>query len=359
MGLESNRLLVYILHSGNLYGTEKMALATLEDFQKDYHPVLLTPPGIVVEEAQRRRLTVYIFENLWQLGFLLRRLLMQYVDVTVMSTGVRYSMLLWMENLWYQRWLRHLHMVHGGADEWQSYGRKRFLNCFNLRFVVNSNYVRNRLLFYGVHKRKIVLIENFIPERYLQASPRRLPFTPTDKLQQIVVVSRLDPLKKVDLLLDSLAYEPKLQKLNFKIFGTGQQLSKLKRQARQAGYNITFRGFVAEIAQELAKADLLVHLCPTEPFGLAILEAMAANIPVLVPDKGGVAKLVEPGKTGFQFHADDKVDLARQLEYLTTLSPMVFNEIVQAARQQLQTRFSSRHCIAQYRAMLDSFRYSN
>ena len=41
------------------------------------------------------------------------------------------------------------------------------------------------------------------------------------------------------------------------------------------------------VAAAIADADLLVHLCPVEPFGLAILEAMAAAVPVLVPNSGG------------------------------------------------------------------------
>ena len=37
--------LVYALHSGNLYGTERMALATLQGLRDRFDPVLLAPPG--------------------------------------------------------------------------------------------------------------------------------------------------------------------------------------------------------------------------------------------------------------------------------------------------------------------------
>lgn len=49
--------------------------------------------------------------------------------------------------------------------------------------------------------------------------------------------------------------------------------------------NIADRG---ELADLLADANLFVHPNPREPFGIAPLEAMAAGLPVVVPDRGGV-----------------------------------------------------------------------
>ena len=43
----------------------------------------------------------------------------------------------------------------------------------------------------------------------------------------------------------------------------------------------------------MAEADLLVHTCPAEPFGLVILEAMAVNLPVLVTDAAGWSAIVQ------------------------------------------------------------------
>jgi len=40
------------------------------------------------------------------------------------------------------------------------------------------------------------------------------------------------------------------------------------------------------VPEELAGADLLLHTCPIETFGMAVLEAMAANLPTLVPTRG-------------------------------------------------------------------------
>jgi len=106
----------------------------------------------------------------------------------------------------------------------------------------------------------------------------------------------------------------------------------------------------------LAQSDLLVHLCPEEPFGLAILEAMAAGVPVLVPDRGGAGSLVEEGISGFHFKADDPGDLARRLIQLREAPPPYLNRAVSGGFRALATRFSARDRIGQYRQLLNGSR---
>jgi glycosyltransferase involved in cell wall biosynthesis len=63
----------------------------------------------------------------------------------------------------------------------------------------------------------------------------------------------------------------------------------------------------AELARLLPACDAFVHSNPSEPFGIGPLEAMAAGLPLVAPDRGGVkhyansenAWLAEPNPTGF------------------------------------------------------------
>jgi len=115
---------------------------------------------------------------------------------------------------------------------------------------------------------------------------------------------------------------------------------------------VNFRGFVADIPGMLARSDLLVHLCPEEPFGLAVIEAMAAGIPVLVPDRGGAGSLVRDGVDGFRFRADDASALAARLMSLATAPAAALNARVAGAHATLAWRFGEAARIADYRRLL-------
>lgn len=278
--------LLYVLHSGQLYGTERVALATLKGLRDDYEPMLLAPPGLALKEAQRHGFTTYSFSSSAELSAHLRIILAKYEQLVFMATGITHSLILSVLNLWYRRDVLHLHVVPGGTDERQSYGRKRYLNNLGIVFVTNSSFTKTRLIANGVRADRIKVIENFLYEE--NDPPTREIFT-QQGVQRVVVVSRADPIKRLDLLLDALDRTPELGKLAIRVCGSGEDLYKLRQRAQTSHPNVNFLGFTDDVPAELAAADLLVHLCPVEPFGMAIIEAMAAGLPVLVPDTGGAS----------------------------------------------------------------------
>lgn len=344
--------LVYVLHSGQLYGTERMAIATLSGLQDKFQPILLSPPGLAIQEGQRREFITLSFTNNGELAKHLKKLLQSYKKIIFFATGLTHSLIFSTLNLLYLRPNLHVHMVHGGTDERASYGRKKYLNSLGIVFVTNSSFTKTRMIANGVRADRIKVIENFLLES--SNYPKRAQFT-EEKIQRVVVVSRTDPIKRVDLLLDALARTPQLQKLSIRVCGSGWDLEKLRARAQTSHPNVNFLGYTDHVQEELAAADLLVHLCPVEPFGIAILEAMAAGIPVLVPDTGGASTLVEENVSGFRFRAEDVDDLAKRLLELTQAKPEQLNQVVKNAREALVTRFSATRGIAEYRDLVSVF----
>ncbi|MDD2816473.1 MAG: glycosyltransferase family 4 protein [Thiotrichaceae bacterium] len=344
--------LVYILHCGNFYGTEQMALATLEGLSSEYTPILIAPEGVVIAKAEEKGIKTYAFRNLLQLSSQLHEVLSNYYELMVMSTGVKQALLLSVWNIFYRRKLTHLHIIHGGTDERESYGRKAYLNYFPVRFIAVSYFVRSRLIAHGVKASSIDVVENFLLPERVAKSPKRPQFT-RQGIQHIVVVSRIDPIKRIDVLLDALDLAPDLlQHLEITILGTGWNLDEMRERAAKYHPQVQFLGFVSDVPQRLANADLLLHLCPTEPFGLAILEAMAADLPVLIPNTGGAAALVENEVSGLHFKANNPEALAKRLRELLTAEPEYLNRLVAGARQAVETRFSAEQGIANYHALL-------
>jgi hypothetical protein len=70
--MHSRPALLYALHSGNLYGTERMALATLEGLLDEFDPIVFAPPGAALQEAQRRGIPGFAFRNPLEFALQLR-----------------------------------------------------------------------------------------------------------------------------------------------------------------------------------------------------------------------------------------------------------------------------------------------
>jgi glycosyltransferase involved in cell wall biosynthesis len=74
--------------------------------------------------------------------------------------------------------------------------------------------------------------------------------------------------------------------------------------------NFHFDGDVKNLPQYLAAADIFVLPSRSEGFSNAIVEAMAASLPVVATDVGGNAEAVEDGISGFLVPSDDPAALA-------------------------------------------------
>jgi alpha-1,6-mannosyltransferase len=78
------------------------------------------------------------------------------------------------------------------------------------------------------------------------------------------------------------------------LFGDGPERARLERRAPAGVHFAGFERDGAKLAGALASADVLVHGCPYETFGLSVAEAVACGLPVVVPDRGGAAESADP-----------------------------------------------------------------
>jgi len=319
--------LTYVLHSGQMFGTERMALATLEALRGRVDGFIVAPPGPVHAAARAAGLPSAVAASRWAVLRALWRQLRRHPHGALLTTGVWQSAVGWaLQRLTGGRGA-HLHMVHGGTDERLSYGRKRWLSGLPLRFVAVSDFVRQRLLAHGVPAERIEVVGNFLP-----AGPtlQRAAFA-QDGVRRVLMLSRLDRIKRVGLLFDALERVPGLDAMQFDICGTGEEAEVLRERARRHP-NVTLHGFVPDASPALAGADLLLHTCPEEPFGLVLLEAFAAGVPVLVPNSGGAGDLVQHGVNGWHFSANDPVALGHQLLALATAQSALLDTLAGGGR---------------------------
>ena len=79
---------------------------------------------------------------------------------------------------------------------------------------------------------------------------------------------------------------------------------------------VTWRGEQASAAKFLPEIDVLVVASDHEPFSIAVLEALAAGVPVLAADTGGAQDLIENGRSGWFFRSGDAAALSRAIARL-------------------------------------------
>ena len=131
----------------------------------------------------------------------------------------------------------------------------------------------------------------------------------------VVYVGRLVYEKGVHVLIGAA---PKvlavLPSINFVIVGEGGMKEHLVKEAWDFGIadHVFFTGFVdSQTLISIYKAgDIAVFPSLYEPFGITVLEAMAAKTPVVVSDTGGLAEIVEHEKTGVKVFSDNSDSVA-------------------------------------------------
>ena len=102
---------------------------------------------------------------------------------------------------------------------------------------------------------------------------------------------------------------------------------------------VTFRGYAEDPATTLGRYGLLLHCRTDEPFGIAIVEAMAAGLAVVVPDTDGPAEIVRHEETGLVYRAGDVEHAAAHLLRLLR-DPALRDRLGRAAAREVAHRFS-------------------
>lgn len=154
-------------------------------------------------------------------------------------------------------------------------------------YICPSNFLVNKLLSASdIYKGKTFTIHNFIDKKYEpQRAEQAEPY--------IVFVGRLSAEKGVKLLSETAKLLPKI---NFLVAGNGPDDDCLKDIK-----NIKLLGFVAgqKLANLMANAKLLIapSVC-YENCPLSILESLSMGVPVVTMNSGGMAELINDGKTG-------------------------------------------------------------
>ncbi|GBQ87106.1 glycosyltransferase [Gluconacetobacter johannae DSM 13595] len=189
-------------------------------------------------------------------------------------------------------------------------------------FVANSHYIRRRIR--KVYRREAAVIYPPVDITRFQVVPG-----PRDAY---VVVSRLVPYKRVDLVVEAFRRMPHRTLV---VVGDGPERERIAALASGAP-NITMRGKVPhdELLALMQGARAFVFAAE-EDFGIAMVEAQACGTPLIAFGRGGALDIVRGvgdagGPTGLLFDCQTSDAIVDAVERFTVLAPLMTPELCRA-----------------------------
>jgi len=162
----------------------------------------------------------------------------------------------------------------------------------------------------------------------------------------LVSVGSLEPRKNQAYLLEILDEMARLgARPSLDLLGDGQDRERLANRARELGLasQVRFLGIQPNAAQRLSGYRVYCHAARMESFGMAILEAMAAGLPVMAAPVGGIPEVFRDGIEGRYWPLDDAPAAARILTE-TMADDLAVARMGRAARERAATTFAARIC---------------
>jgi L-malate glycosyltransferase len=188
------------------------------------------------------------------------------------------------------------------------------------RVICNSHAAAHRLIDQGLPERRIAVISNGLPDGAFASATPALP--PRPGVLLVGMIARMNhPVKNHAAFLRAAARLAKrIPSLEFLLVGDGPMRPDLERMVERLGLaqRTKFLGERSDITSILASMDISVLPSTSESLSNAILESMAAGVPVIATRVGGNSELVRDGETGLLIPAESEDALVEAIERMAT-----------------------------------------
>lgn len=212
----------------------------------------------------------------------------------------------------------------------------------NAKFCIAASWFIRKEYFEKIGVKNIEVIPNGIDlERFKnlnrQESRRKLGFNGE---RIIMTVGRLEKVKGIDYLIKAMTMG-ELPKINYRllIIGEGSEGKNLESLAEKLGLKdrVKFLGQIPNkrIPEHLVAADCFVFPSLSEGFGIAVLEARAAGLPIVATTRGGVVDIVQGGIHGLPINPENPQSISDCIFRILSEEGLA-QELVQKARAGLE-----------------------
>lgn len=186
-----------------------------------------------------------------------------------------------------------------------------------------SESLRKETCEYFDVKKDIQVVHNFIDfERFSKLDKNHFKKALAPNGEKILIhISNFRKVKRVEDVIYIFQHVSKQVDAKLLMIGDGPERSKLEEMCRELSlcHNIRFLGKQEAVEELLAISDVFLLPSQSESFGLAALEAMACEVPVVSSNAGGLPEVNIDGETGFVCEIGDVDAMAKAcIEVLKT-----------------------------------------
>ena len=214
--------------------------------------------------------------------------------------------------------------------------------------IVNSNYMKSELQrLFGLPFEKINVVPNGVNITNYSGIERDYEFRrkyALDNEKIILFMGRLVYEKGVQYLIGAM---PKILEhyhdAKLVIAGKGGMIDELKQEVNNLGLGnkVCFAGYLngKDVGKMYKAADISVFPSTYEPFGIVALEAMLAEVPVVVSDIGGLNEIVEHRETGMKSYCGNSNSIADSILELL-FDPALCSSMVKKAKAKVRNQYN-------------------
>ncbi len=238
--------------------------------------------------------------------------------------------------------------------------KKKFAFNFLSKIVsavttLNNSMKKELISEIGIRKEKINVLPNgtdltrFVPLGNGKKKLRReISLAQSENI--IGTVGRLDKIKNIPTLLKAIKILiDRGRSIHLVVVGDGPELSNLLYVVKRLGISsyVHFLGKRNDVPVILSGLDIYVQSSWYEGFSNAILEAMAAHLPVVASNVGGNPELVKDNESGMLFEPNDPEELALKVDLLIE-NPILRKNLGLKARRIVEANYTIEKMVANY-----------